>query len=181
MNTDKWIVKIDQLTEAFRKLTSGLSSEDINWKLNEGTWSIAQNMDHLIVINSTYFPVLAQIRAGSYKLPWIAKLSFVVNFFGEVVLKSVQPDRRKKMKTFAVWEPSASKYDITILQKFEEHQLTLKEFIRSCSDLLENGVIISSPGNKVIVYKLETAFDIIVTHEARHLEQAKELLNLKNN
>ena len=47
---------------------------------------------------------------------------------------------------------------------------------------LANGVVISSPANKNIVYKLEVAFDIIVSHEQRHLEQAREVLQLiKNN
>jgi hypothetical protein len=41
--------------------------------------------------------------------------------------------------------------------------------------------VISSPANKNIVYKLETAFDIIVSHEQRHLEQAKEILQLMKN
>jgi hypothetical protein len=41
---------------------------------------------------------------------------------------------------------------------------------------VENGTIISSPANKNIEYKLETAFDIIVAHEKRHLEQAREVL-----
>jgi hypothetical protein len=43
---------------------------------------------------------------------------------------------------------------------------------------LEKGTVISSPANKYIVYKLETAFDIIVAHEERHLEQAKEVLSV---
>ena len=33
----------------------------------------------------------------------------------------------------------------------------------------------TAKANKNIVYKLETAFDIIVTHEERHFEQAKEV------
>lgn len=48
--------------------------------------------------------------------------------------------------------------------------------IKNSEDLLVNGIVISSPANKNIVYKLETAFNIIVTHEQRHFEQAKEVL-----
>ncbi|CAZ97441.1 Putative protein [Zobellia galactanivorans] len=44
--------------------------------------------------------------------------------------------------------------------------------------MIEKGCIISSPANKNIVCRLETAFDIIVTHEQRHFEQLKETYQL---
>ena len=50
--------------------------------------------------------------------------------------------------------------------------MNLKERIISAESFLHSGVIISSPANKNIVYKLEQAFEIIVTHEERHLNQA---------
>jgi hypothetical protein len=46
--------------------------------------------------------------------------------------------------------------------------------------LVEQSIVISSSANKYIVYKLETAFDVIVSHE--HLEQTQEIIQiLKNN
>jgi hypothetical protein len=64
------------------------------------------------------------------------------------------------------------------LGSFEKHQSELKKLIEDSSDLLDKSTIISSPANRNIVYKLETAFDIIVTHERRHFEQAKEIEKL---
>lgn len=46
------------------------------------------------------------------------------------------------------------------------------------ADLIQQGAIISSPANRNIVYTLETAFDIIVAHEQRHLEQAREIKHM---
>lgn len=93
-------------------------------------------------------------------------------------LNAVEPVRKKKMKTFPIWEPTASQVTDDILGQFEKHQTELKRQIETAKDLIEKGTIISSPANKNIVYKLETAFDIIVSHEQRHLEQAKEVLQL---
>ena len=84
------------------------------------------------------------------------------------------------MKTFSIWEPSAIVTNASILEQFEKHQEELKKLITQSMDLVEAGTIISSPANRLIVYKLETAFDIIVTHEQRHFEQAKDLLARKN-
>lgn len=177
-----WTLQIDKITEHFVVAFGSLSTEQLNWKPNPQTWSIAQNIDHLIVVNETYYPVLTSLKEGTYKTPFIARLGFMVSFLGKTVLNAVKPDRKKKMKTFPVWEPTISQVKDDILDNFKKHQGELSRQIETSKDLVEKGTVISSPANKNIVYKLETAFDIIVSHEQRHLEQAKEILQLlKNN
>jgi hypothetical protein len=127
------------------------------------------------VINESYYPVIKSVREGTYKLPFIGKIGFMVNSMGKMILNAVEPTRKKKMKTFPIWEPTKSEISSDILAKFEKHQEELKKMISDSKDLVEKGAVISSPANKNIVYKLGTAFDIIVTHEQRHLEQAKEV------
>ena len=170
-----WQEQIDNNTQHFIESFSGLSTEQLNWKPSPNTWSIAQNIDHLIIINETYFPVIDAIRNGTYKSSFLANFGFMVSFFGNTVLKSVQPDRQKKMKTFPIWEPTTSEIPAGILARFENHQSALKKLIENAQDLLDKGVVISSPANKLIVYKLDKAFEIIITHEQRHYEQAKEV------
>ena len=176
MESQSRISRIDDLTRAFNETFGALTAEKLNWKPDPQVWSIAQNIDHLITINETYFPVIGAIRTGDYRTPLIGKLGFIVRFFGKTVLRSVQPDRRRKIKTFPVWEPSSSLISGDILDRFGKHQEELKAMMERSGDLLEKGTVISSPANKYVVYTLEQAFDIIVAHEQRHLEQAKELL-----
>lgn len=173
--------RLDDITRQSLAEFGALTSEQLNWKPNSTTWSIAQNLDHLIVVNETYYPVLASLKAGTYRAPFIAKIGFMVSFLGKTILNAVQPDRRKKMKTFPIWEPTASHVIGDILNRFQNHQNELKRHIADAKGLVEQGVVISSPANRNIVYKLETAFDIIVSHEQRHLEQAKEVLQLIQN
>ena len=85
------------------------------------------------------------------------------------------------MKTFPVWEPAKSEIPTGVLNRFKEHQSELKAMIENSKDLVEKGTIISSPANKNIVYSLGAAFEIIVTHEQRHYEQAKEVLEIMKN
>jgi hypothetical protein len=175
---DRWTSQIESITAEYQQDFGTLTREELNWKPNASTWSIAQNIDHIMVINSTYIPVIDAIRNGTYQFPFIGKVGFIVNFFGKMILDSVSPDRKRKMKTFAIWEPASSQIDADILQKFKQHQAELKLLIASCNGLLDKGTVISSPANKNIVYKLETAFDIIVTHERRHLEQARGVFSM---
>ncbi len=171
-----WHQQIDQNTQDFQAAFGHLSPAQLNWKPDPQTWSIAQNLDHLIVINSTYFPLLEKVRQGNYSLPFLARFGFLVNLFGKMILKASQPDRRRKMKTFPVWEPASSEISGDILERFAAHQAELKREIEASAGLLEQGTVIPSPGNRRIFYRLEMAFEIIVTHERRHLVQAKEVL-----
>ena len=172
---EQWTDQIDKVTSDFKQSFGTLTIAELNWKPNQNTWSIGQNLDHLIVINGTYHPVIRAVREGTYRLPFLAKFDFMVSFLGRTVLKAVQPDRKKKMKTFPIWEPTKSDIKEDIWERFEKNQNELKMLIQSCSDLLDNGTIISSPANRNIVYRLETAFDIIVTHEKRHFEQSMDV------
>ena len=174
----KWTKDIDKLTAAFKTEFGGLTEEALNWKPAPDRWSIAQNLDHLIRINESYFPVISNIRQHTYKLPWYASFSFVSRFFGNMLLKAVQPHNRKKTKTFGIWEPAKSSISGDILNRFEKHQTALKQLMEQSKDLLEQRAVISSPASKYFVYKLDTAFDILVAHEKRHLEQAREVLTL---
>lgn len=173
-----WIETIDKLTSHFVQEFSSLNEEELNWKPDPSSWSIAQHLDHLIVINHTYFPIIAALKARQYHLPFWGKFGFLVDFFGSVVLNAVKPEQPKKTKTFPIWEPASSTISSDILERFKAHQAELKHQIVSSEELLKNGTVISSPANRMIVYRLETAFDIIVVHEERHLEHAKAVWSL---
>ncbi|QYA24105.1 DinB family protein [Gramella sp. MT6] len=175
---NRWSGQIDKVTEDFLNSFTNLTEEELNWKPADEVWSIAENIDHLIKVNESYFPILAKLKKGDYRLPFIARFGFVVTFFGNMILKSVQPDRKKKMKTFSLWQPGTSHFSRDILHKFEDHQKQLKAEFLKVEDKIRENAVISSPINKNLVYKLETAFDIIVSHEKRHYLQANEVYEL---
>lgn len=69
-----WITVIDDVTHQALTEFGTLTSEQLNWKPHSHISSIAQNLDHLIVVNETYYPVLASLKAGTYKHPLLRKL-----------------------------------------------------------------------------------------------------------
>lgn len=176
MNTDKWTSKIDFLTSEFNKSFSGLTKDQLNLKPNPESWSIAQNIGHIMSVNKDYFPIMNELTSGKYKTPFTGKIPFAANLFGKLILNSVKPEMKRKVKTVAKWDTKQSEYSENILREFEEHQEQLKQLIRNCSNQLDKNIVISSPAVKSIVYRLDTAFDIIVNHEERHLNQAKDLI-----
>jgi DinB superfamily len=170
--------QIAQLTKGFTEAFGQLSTEQLNWKPNAQTWSIAQNINHLIVVGESYYPIFDALKEGNYKPPFIAKIGFIVSFFEKIILGAVQPDRSKKMKTFPIWEPTNGALPADILTQYEAFHATLQTYFTDLAALAQKGVVISSAVNKNIVYRLEIAFEIIITHEHRHLAQAKEILTI---
>lgn len=175
--------RIDTLTSEFENEFGGLSEEKLNETPENMQWSIAQNIDHLMKVTQSYFPIIEKIRTNKYKQHFLSRFGFAVKFFGNFILKSVDSKSAKKIKTFPVWEPAKGDISGDIVKKFSEQQEELKRLISECDDLIKKGTVISSPASDAVVYKLETAFDIIISHQQRHFEQAKrikEKLNLNN-
>ncbi len=180
--TNTWTSALERLSKTFSAEFGHLTAEELNRKPNASTWSIGQVIDHIIKVNETYYPIVEQLQAGAYQTPWTAKLPFLVNWFGDFILKGVEPERKKKIQTFPVWEPAQSEVRADIVAHFAEHQQQLAAIMVQCEPFLKAGTVISSPANKFIVYKLGRAFDIIVAHEERHLNQSRDILNfMKNN
>jgi len=173
------ILEIDQITERFKNEFSDCTSEQIWYKPSSDTWSIAENIQHLIVLNSSYFPIFSHLLGGTYRAPWSGKFSIIYNYLGKIILKSVNEDRSKKIRTFPLWLPDKNPSAGDILEKFELHQAALRDWVIRLSPLLGKGTVINSPANKLITYTLDDALKIMITHERRHLNQAIEVRDIK--
>lgn len=167
---------MDRNTHAFRDKFGKLDGKALNLKPNPQTWSIAQNVEHIMKVNFTYCNVIEAVRNGTYTTPLIAKVPMLPQLMGKFILRAVQPDRKRKIKTFPIWEPAESEISADVIERFSRDQDKLKSLIHSSRDLLNSGMVISSPAHRQVVYPLSTAFDIILAHEQRHFVQASLLL-----
>jgi len=166
---------IDQITENVKVAFGNLSEEELNWKPHLQKWSIAQNIEHLVLINESFFPTFDALQTNNYKLPVLAKLKPYISFMGKTVLQYVSPDRKKRMKTFALWKPEPSTQILDSIHQFCNHQNCFKEKMEGCKHLLNKGIVIASPATSLIVYQLDVAFEGLIAHEERHLAQALEV------
>lgn len=172
------IGRLNAVTDAFNEMCNNLDSADLNWKPAPAAWSIAQILQHLIQLNTTYFPAFTSLQAGTYRVSWVAKIPFVPRMFGRMILNSVKPQNVRKVKTFPIWDPTHSSINPDTLETFINHQSAFRNWLETLSPLTSKRTYISSPANANIVYSLNDAFQIIVTHEERHLGQARRVLML---
>ncbi len=176
----RWTEKLDAHEAKFHQLFGGLDSLQLNWKANPEKWSIGQCIDHLIVINSLYFPVFEKLAAGEYQPTGWQKWSPFSGMLGRMLHNSVKPESKRANKTMPVFEPSQSNIPGDILQSFSKMQAELKNHLLKMQNLDFQKTIISSPANQYITYSLHDAVNMLVDHEERHLLQAAGVLEQMN-
>jgi hypothetical protein len=170
-----WTQEIDSITEKFRNFES-LSEEEFNFKIKNETWSIAQNIAHIILLNNSYFEAFKEILDGKHNL-------FVNEGLEDLAsnaLRSLQPytstDRFKRANTLDIWQPTSIYFKTHILREFERCQLNFKNHIVSFKDFPMDRTYIKYPGYADLIFKLDDCINFLIDHENRHWNQAYEIV-----
>jgi len=171
----KLIDEANAIADDAQKSFGQLNAQQLNWRPSANQWSVAQCLEHLIVINSTYFPILEGIERDRYKPSIQQRLPLLPRFFAWMVLKAVSPETKSKFKTAGHVAPSSSTIADDILAKFKAHQQELIRHMKMTEKLDLGNIIITSPVASFATYSMLNAFKIAVTHEHRHLLQAKRV------
>ena len=169
---DAWQMEITSITWDFEKITKNLNRSEINFRPDPQSWSIAENLEHLIRINSSYFPIFDQVIDKTYRGWFLGKIPYVADFLGKLLFRSI--NGKTKVKTFKLWEPLS--LDEHIVSRFKDHQMQLSSYIQKLEPYFNTGLVIHSPANRLLVYGLDQAVDILIAHEKRHLNQSKTIL-----
>lgn len=177
---DDWIARIDHYSHEFEGSFRGLDQKTLNTKPSPEEWSIAQCLDHLIRTNEKYFPIFKALANGSHRNRTWAKFPGVSGMFGNMLKKAVSEEINRKSKTFPPFEPSQSELPANILDRFLAQQETLKSAFLQLKNVDLKANKITSPVSKVVVYSAEDACEIVVSHEGRHLNQARNVLSRIN-
>ncbi len=166
----------DAITGDVQAAFGQLNVEQLNWKPSAAAWSVAQCLDHLIVINGPMLAPFDQVISGTKPTRFMERLPFLPGLWGRIMVKTLQPDNRQKLKSPPTVVPSSSKLDPAIITRFVTHQQELKQKLRAVENLSPEKVIMTSPFASFITYSLLDAARIIVVHERRHFEQAKRVM-----
>lgn len=174
---DTWQMELANIAWEYEQTLKNCSLADLNHKPGPASWSVAEIISHLILVNSSYFPIFEKLLQQKYKAPLAGKIPGLGQKVGGFILNSMR--KPKKVKTFDKWQPPIKLYDSSILDRFYDQQHELSTYVQRLEPLLEKGIMISSPVNKWVIYSLDQAIEIILVHEKRHLEQIKQRLNQK--
>ena len=151
---------------------SNISLKQLNWKPSPDAWSIAQCLDHLVVSHNTYFPDLKKITEGTYKMNFWESYSPFSGAWGRILKDQIQEQVRRKMRAPKIIQPSSSRMTMELLEDYYKNLDIFLEYISNCRNIDLDKIIINSPPMPIVTYSLRDAFQFLIQHEHRHINQA---------
>jgi len=153
-----------------------LTNEQLNWKPSPDEWSVAQCLDHLVVSNEEFFPLIDKIKRGAHKPSLKERVPILPRVFGSLVLNAVKPEGQRKLKAAKPFQPSTSKIGADIVSRFENQQEEIAKQMKATENFDLRKIIVTSPIASFVTYSVFDAYRIIVAHDQRHVAQAKRVM-----
>lgn len=169
------IAAAQEIASDVKSSFSALSPAQVNWKPAPDSWSVGQCLDHLIVSNRSYYPIVDEVVSGRKETSLWQQMPLLPGLFGRMLIKALDPATTRKIKAPAVFQPAASDVDPRIVDLFLDSQRQTIEKMKSTRGLDLAQIIITSPAASIVTYSLLDAFRIIIVHERRHILQAKRV------
>ena len=182
MSVGQKSVEIDGLVKELQAVASeavevfgGLSPAQLNWKPSAEQWSVGQCFDHLIVTNSSFFPVMERVAAGTFKSELWARVSPLSGFFGRYILGALDPSKGKKIKAPRAFLPASSDVDAEVIERFAGNLSEVAARMRATEGVDLRRTVIASPAMALVTYSLFDVYRIFVAHARSHFEQARRV------
>jgi hypothetical protein len=166
------------VAEDARVLFGDLNEAQLNWQPDAESWSVGLCLEHLIKTNDELLGAVEPHVAGAHRKTIFEQLALGSGFFGNYVLKAVQPETKAKIKAPKVFRPETSNVNADVVERFVANQQKIIALMKRSAQLDLQKTIVTSPVAPVVVYSLWHAFKIVVTHERRHFRQAQNVMNL---
>jgi hypothetical protein len=151
----------------------GLSASQLNFRQAEGSWSIAECIDHLNVSNEHYAAAIeAAIAKGPAPRPGTPpKLGLIERWF----LKQMEPPAKMKVKAPTKFQPGTAfdKADLLERWRVTHEQLALLAEKAEAVDLGQTKVV--SPVSSFFKFSLLCILQVLPAHDRRHLWQAAKV------
>ncbi|HMX30373.1 MAG TPA: DinB family protein [Blastocatellia bacterium] len=176
MSLSELLNEANAVTHDVQSTFGKLTAEQLNWKPNPDSWSVAQCLDHLITINGPMLAGISLASSDAKSTRLIERLPFWSGLCGRMMVKALVPGGTQKFKAPPTGQPSASKLDPQIVSQFAAHQQNVAEKIKEVESRGLANVVMTSPFMSLITYSLLDACRIIVVHERRHFEQARRVM-----
>ncbi|MBL7960441.1 DinB family protein [bacterium] len=168
-------VRLQNYTEEVRRLFASYSPVQLNWKPHETSWSIAQCIDHIIISDQQYFKNIKKAIDQTITGALTEKKPYRPGCIARFSIYAQRPGFLLKFKTAPSFRPSARTEGKKILEDFILHEQELLVLIKKCDGWDINTIKLYSPANSHLKFSLGECFSILVTHQERHLHQARSV------
>lgn len=170
------VTETDKVGEDARRLTSGLTEAQMNWKPAPDSWSIAQCLEHLAVSGEKFGPYMTNaIARGREKNRVSGPVPYRPSRLGGWLIKQLLPEATRRVPAPRIFRPSDAPAISGTADHFERQQRELLSFVHQARGVDYNKTRLRSPVTALMRYSLADAFVISVVHAQRHLAQARRV------
>ncbi len=167
----------DQLDAAERDaqaLVADLDEERGGWRVEAGSWSVAECLDHLATANRVYLQAMKEPAIRAREQGRFGRGPVAPGFVGRWFVRTMEPPVRApfRMKAPRIIEPRAAPPLANAFASFRTSQDEVREFLRAYADLDLAAVRFPNTFVRGIRFSLATGLHVITAHERRHLWQA---------
>jgi hypothetical protein len=175
--------QLDAAKAEAHAVCAGLSESQFNWRPGPERWSVAECLVHLSVSMTQTLPAfdraIEQGRAKGRTAPGEGGAPFRYGWFANWMVRSMEPPPKRRMKTFKIFEvpPGAAHSLQQVLPEFVAVCDRLAERVRQADGLDLKRVRVVSPVTRLLRLPLGAYFQFVITHDRRHLWQARQVRN----
>ena len=143
----------------------------------EGSWSVAQVLEHLNMYNRFYLPAIekSMVHITKDTNAW-----FVSGFWGNYFTKMMMPrnvyEIKNKMKSLKSYTPTKGVNVEAVFSEFIQHQQKLLQLLEVSRRRNLNTIHVPISLTKLIKFRLGDTFRFIIAHEQRHMIQARNAI-----
>lgn len=158
-----------------RSVVEGLSDAQLNWKPAADKWSIAQCLEHLTAASRGFDPYFVEaLTRGRQRFAAASPPTYQPSFMGRWLIRHVEPESPRKLRAPKIFKPSSSNVQ-NALNNFLGQQKAFLKFVGETNGIDYNRTRLRSPVTPLVRYSLADAYVITVSHEQRHLQQARRV------
>ena len=152
-----------------------LNARQLNWRPDATRWSVAQCLEHLVTTNRMMFSQADDALNPAHPRTIWQRLPGLPAMFGKLLVRSQAPQVTRKYKAPAPARPSTSDIAADIVQRFVAQHRDAVERVAALDESRAARAIMTSPFASVITYSVLDGWRLILTHDRRHVEQARRV------
>jgi len=172
----------DQLARVRGELETvvgGLSEAQLNWKPSPERWSVAENIEHLVLTDGKYAGRFRESIANARADGRGPGKPFKPGFMGGMMARGMEPPPRRKFRApgaFRIAEGGGPRP----LSLVDDYRALLGEYaslLRDAAEVDLNRTRVTSPAFRWLRLSVGDAFCVTLAHQRRHLWQATQVKN----
>ena len=176
---DEYARQFTETRAEARRLTSGLSPEQFNWRPATGRWSVAECLGHLTVTGRQVCAKMREAIAVGRSRGLTGTGPFDYGWLSRWFESSMEPPPRRRIPTARAFAPAArSTCEVdAVLDDFEAVGDEYRACLAAARGLDLRRVRVQSPVSRLLRFPLGGYIRGQTAHERRHLWQARQVIS----